>query len=218
MRSPSIDFFYAKTEKLVDLSESYTQIDGLAFIIKACRMKPYDYVFGQKSNRLVLHRWWFDEFGNSLKLIKTKKAKIVYNDLHLDRKRIVCTDLYYGLSMDKVAKMSKLAYICAGKDEDTYQDCFLVSFLGLDNYLRSYLYMYGEWEQVSPLLMGMGHLKFLAEHHDVKQWIKLGKKENLPIPCNSGSAWLTYLPASSELLALLNKDHEILAAILRNAK
>jgi hypothetical protein len=218
MRSPSIDFFYAQIDSAVTLTESYTEIEGLAFIIKACRLKPYDYVFGKKSNNLTLHRWWFDEFGNSLKIIKPYRVKIINNDLHLDRKRIVCTDLYHNLDLNKVIKMSKLVYIAFGKDEDLYQDCCLLSFLGLDNYLRSYLYLYGEWQQVSPLLMGMGHLKFLATHADIKHHLKLGPKEGTPLPCASGQAWLSSLPASSDLLATWNKECEALQTIFRKAK
>src|SRR5271167_2680415 len=99
MRSPSLEFFYAKTEKLITLTESYTEQEHLAFIIKACRLKPYDYVFNGRGNKLVLHRWWFDEYGNSLELVKNKTIKLTFGDLRLDRKQIISTDLYYGLSL-----------------------------------------------------------------------------------------------------------------------
>ena len=218
MRSPSLDFFYAKNNSIVQLTESYTEIDGLAFILKACRLKPYSYVFGEKSSTLQLHRWWFDEFGNSLKVIKPKRVKIVHNDLALDRKRIICTDLYHGLTLDKLVKISKMVYVCYGKDEDRYQDCCLISFLGLDNYFRSYLYMYGEWQSVSPLLMGMSHLKFMAQNLDIKQFVSIGNKENFGIPCNSAGVWLSYLPASHEFLAVLGKECEVLLPIFRAGK
>jgi hypothetical protein len=214
MRSPSIEFFHTKIEKLIRLAQSYTDIDTFGFIIKACRLKPYSYVFERRTNNIVLYRWWFDEFGNSLNIIKNKRIRLTFNDLRLDKKKIISTDLYYGLSMDQVAKISKLVYICAGKDEDLYQDCYLVSFLGIDEHLRTYLYWFGEWQQVSPLLMGMKHLKLLAANRDIKYFRTIGNTDNIPIPCISGRTWLSYLPPSKDFLDIIRKQHELLLPIL----
>lgn len=214
MRSPSLEFFYAKIEKLILMTRSYTEIEGLAFIIKSCRLKPYTYIFENRNDKIVLHRWWFDEFGNSLHIIKNKKVHLIYNDLHLNKKKIVCTDLYYGLSIDKVVKMSKLAYLCAGKDEDLYQNCYLLTLLGVDDHLRSYLYWYGEWQQISPLWTGMKHLKLLATNTDIKYFRQLGNTKNIPIPCVSGQSWLTLLPASKDFLDVVKKQYELLLPIL----
>jgi hypothetical protein len=208
MRSPSIEWLHAKLERQIKLAESYTEIKGLAFIIKSCRLKPYDYVFKKKNNKIVLHRWWFDEFGNSFLIDKKKRIQIIYNDLTLDRKRIISTDLYYGLSLDKVAKMSKMVHLVAGKDEDLFQECYLLTFLGIDDHLRSYLYWYGEWQQVSPLIMGMRSLKLLAKHSDIRYFLQLGKKENFALPCLSGQTWLSCVPHSSAFLDLLKKQYE----------
>lgn len=214
MRSPSIDWLHAKLEKHIRLTQSYSQIDGLEFIIKACRLKPYDYIFKERDNRIVLYRRWFDEFGNSFTINKRKKIDIVYNDLSLDKAQIVCTDLYYGLSLDKIAKMSKLVHLVSGKDEDLYQDCYLLTFLGIDNHLRSYLYWYGEWQQVSPLLMGMKSLGIIAEHLDIKQYVQAGKKENSALPCVKGETCLSCLPPNKAFLEMLSKHHEIIAEII----
>lgn len=215
MRSPSIEWLHAKLDKQIRLTASYTEVAELEFIIRACRLKPYDYMFDDRSEKIILYRWWFDEYGNSLELAKNKRIEIVYNDLRLDRKRLVSTDLYYGLSLDRVAKMSKLVHLISGKDEDVYQDCALLTFLGIDEHLRSYLYWYGEWQQVSPLIMGLRSLKTIASHIDVKHYHHLGNKENSAIPCVSGEAWLSYLPASSAFVTDLNKQSEMLAALLK---
>src|SRR5579864_1336203 len=177
MRSPSIEWLHAKLDRRIRLASSYTDVPELEFIIRACRLKPYDYIFEEKGTKISLHKWWFDEFGNSLDIIKSKKIRIVYNDLRLDRKSVICTDLYAGLSLDRVAKMSRLAYIIVGKDEDEYQDCCLLTFLGLDEHLRTYLYWQGEWQQVSPLLLGMKDLKNLASKLDVKHYQMTENKE-----------------------------------------
>jgi len=213
MKSHSLEFFYGKINKLIELAQSYTENKHLGFIIRACRLKPYDYVFQEHSERMVLHRWWFDEYGNSLNIIKNKRIKLTYGDLRIDRSKLVSTDLYYGLSLDRVAKMSKLAYLCAGKDEDLYQDCYLLTFLGVDNYFRTYLYWYGEWQQVSPLVMGIKHIKLLADNADIKRFRQLTKSENLPIPCVSGQTYLSFLPPSKEFLAVISKQYEELLPI-----
>lgn len=213
MKSPSIERFHAKIEKQIRLVESYTELDGLGFIIRICRLKPHDYVFGERETSASLHRWWFDEFGNSL-VIKSKQVSIIYNDLRLDRKEIIGTDLYAGLTMDRIAKMSELTHLIAGKDDDLHQNCFLLSFLGLDKHLRSYLYLYGEWQQVSPLLMGIHNLEALANSTTVKHYRQLANKENSVLPCISTQAWLSYLPASVDFLTLLGKQYETILPIL----
>src|SRR5271166_1038947 len=212
MRSPSLERLHAKLSRQIKLVESYTELAGMEFIIKACRLKPYDYVFKGRDSKLILHRWWFDEFGNSLMI--DKKVKIIYNDLRLDRKLIISTDLYYGLSLDRVAKMSKLVHLVGGKDEDLYQDCYLLTFLGIDDHLRSYLYWYGEWQQVSPLIMGLPALQMLADHVDIKYFNQIGKEENFAIPCVSGETWLSYLPPSARFIEVVRAQYETLLPIL----
>ena len=105
-------------------------------------------------------------------------------------------------------------YLCAGLDQDTQQDCFFLTLLGLDNYLRSYLYLYGEWRQVSSLLLGLNNLKILARHTDIQYFRNLSNKKDWPIPCSSAQEWLTCLPMSSALLSDLRKQSDKLADVL----
>lgn len=218
MRSPSIEWLHAKLDKQIKLAQSYTEIEELEFIIKACRLKPYDYIFEERSDNIVLLRWWFDEFGNSFNISKKKQIKITHGDLRLDREKITCTDLYYGLALDKIAKISKLVCLIAGKDEDLYQDCFLLTFLGIDNHLRSYLYWYGEWQTVSPLLMGMKALKLIENHKDIKYFHQVGNKENSAIPCVSGETWLSYLPPSQGFLDIVKRQYSWLLPIFKEVE
>jgi hypothetical protein len=208
MKSPSIDLLYIQLNKHILLAQSYTEIKQLEFIIKSCRLKPYTYMFEGKDKTLVLHRWWFDEFGNSFKIDK-KKIKIIYNDLSLNREKIICTDLYSGFSMNKIAKISKLVYICAGKDDDLYNEYFIVTFLGIDNYLRSFMYLHNEWQQISPLLLGMKVLKTIARNSGMTTGFKALKNKNIP-SCINSEAWLTSLPVSDIFLELVTKRCETL--------
>lgn len=215
VKAPSIDKFYASIDRHILLVRSYLELPEISFIIKACRLKPYDYVL-KGSRRVVLYRQWIDEFGNSLFFNKQKEIEIVYNDISLDKEKITSTDLYYGLSLDRVVKMSKLLYLCSGKDEDKYQDCFLLSFLGLDNYLRSYLYLYGDWQQVSPLLLGPNNLKIIAKNCDAQYFRQFDIKENMPVPCVSSQQWLSSMPLSNTFVKTLTKQYEILSPIFES--
>ena len=213
MRSPSLDTLYTQLNKHMLLAQSYTEIPELFFLLKGCRLKPYDYIFGKRTQQTILFKSWFDEFGNSLE-IKDKKLNIITHDLKLDASKIISTDLYYGLSLEQVVKISKLIYICAGLDEDLQEETFFVTLLGLDNYLRSYLYLYGEWQQVSSLLLGIKNLKILARHTDIKYFRTLSNKENYPIPCLQAQEWLSMLPMSSTLISDIKKQSERLLTFL----
>lgn len=208
----SLDFIHGKLEKYIRLVQSYAEIKELSFIIKSCRIKPIQYV-EKRSSYVSFYRTWFDEFGNSLNLIN-KKINITYNDLSIDRNMIVSTDMYYGLSFDKIFKISKLAFIFAGKDEDLNSDCAMICFLGIDNFLRCYMYLYNEWTQISPLYLGMKNLKIIANNSDIKYFKELKNKENCVIPCISWNAWITCLPANEKLLTILDRQSNIVLPVL----
>jgi hypothetical protein len=209
----SLDALYIQLNKHILLAQSYSEIPELFFIIKGCRLKPYEVIF-EGSKKLVLHRWWIDEFGNSLKITKNKKIEIKYGDLSFDRERIICTDLYYGLSLDKITKMSKLVYICAGADEDIHQESYFLTFLGIDNYLRSYMYLYEEWQIVSPLLLGTKNLRLLGRNSDIKYFKHFSNSKTLPIHCVSSESYLSSLPISTEFRSVIAKKYDKLLEIL----
>lgn len=210
MKSPSIESLYASLDKQIRLAQSYTEIAKLAFLIKACRLKPSEYMKNRSEN-IILYRHWVDEFGNSLD-IKKKKLIITLGDLS-NKDPIVYTDIYCGLSIAKISKMSKLMFLSVGKDEDRQEDCCLITFLGVDNYLRSYLYLYDEWLPVSPLMLGVSNLKAIAKNSDIKYFTKLTKKENCVIPCLSARTWLSFMPASSEFIDLVRQECDYILPI-----
>jgi len=208
MRSPSLERLYAQINKLILLAQSHTEVNELTFIIKACRLKPYDFVFNNRNTKLVLHRQWVDEYGNTLNIVKNKRIKIVYNNLAINRQDIICTDLYFGLSIDRVAKMSKLVFLCALKEEETLVTQFFVALLGLDNYLRVYACIDGAWSQVSPLCLGMKALKTIARNTDIRYFREFSNKENAPLPCVSAREWISFMPPSAEFLQILGKEYD----------
>jgi hypothetical protein len=207
MRSYSTDYLHNKLKRHIDLAKAYAEVPELDFIIKSCRLKPYKILFENKENKISLFNLWCDEFGNTLDL-NNKKLKITLNNLKLNKNKIVCTDIYFGLSIDKVYKFSKLIYIFCGKEEDLNSECAFIAFLGIDNYLRCFMYLYDEWINISPLYLGLNNLKLLSNNLDLKYFININN--NYPIHCSTGKAWLSYCPISDEIKSELNRETNII--------
>lgn len=203
MEAHSLDHWHNHLDKNIKLAAAYTEVNRLDFIIKSCRLVPKDFSFLKKDNQIKLYRWWVDEFGNSFKIIKNKRIKIIYNDLLIIKNNN--TDLYYGLSMDKIYKISKLIFIYFGKD-DLNQEYIYVSFLGIDNYLRTFLYEDSQFKIVSPLLLGLKNLKFISSHLDIKYFLNLKNKENITYPCMTGEGWLSLCPVSDDLKIIIDRQ------------
>jgi len=214
MKNINIESLYFLQRKNINLVEGYTEIPNMAFIMKACRLKPYSYFFEKKTNNITLETWWFDEFYNSL-LLKKKKVNIIYGDLKLDRDLVSCTDMYYGLSMSKISKMSKSVYITFGHDEDLFQDCASVSFLGIDNFIRTYIYYYGEWHHASPLILGIRTLVYFIKNRNSNFEFQQKLFKNILLPCISGRSWLSSLPVNENFLQTLEQQCGIVASIFK---
>lgn len=194
-----INDFYLKINDHINLVESFSQIKNIQILIKSCRLKPKDFYI-KKYDKLILYKDWVDEYNNSICILTNKKINIYFNDLSIDKRNIINTDLYYGLPINKIAKISKCFYISYGKDEDLDDIC-IISFLGIDSYLRTYLYLYNEWMQVSPLLIGISNLKLLLSNFG--NFKKLTKKENISLPCANSQSWLSCIPIDNEIISSL---------------
>lgn len=207
----NLDNYYISIDKHINLAQSFTEINSLKFIIKSCRLRPYQPL----NKNIQLYRHWHDEYRNSLKITKDKKIKVTYNDLSLDNDKIICTDLYQGLSIDKVIAMSKLGYFFFGKEEDSNSDCAFFTFLGIDNYLRSFMYLFDKLQVVSSLYLGLNNLKLFYDHLDIKYFCEMKNKKDYPIPCQIGKAWLSYLPFSDGFSKELSHQPEIITQYLK---
>lgn len=212
----NLEYMYGYLDRYIALIEGYTEISNFANIIRACRLKPYP-LFSRRdaTYKLTLKRHWIDEYGNSLKIVG-KNPKIIFGDLNIPEYKNICTDLYHGLSLYNKIKISKLAYLCYGRDEDLYQDCIIISLLGIDNYLRTYLYLYGEWMQVSPLIIGINQLSFLFKYQNVN-FKELVLKKNIPIPCNDARVQVICLPADERVIKSLETQCDVVYSILKGS-
>jgi hypothetical protein len=217
MKTESLDTIYSKIDKQISLVESYTEIKNLSFIIKSCRLKPYNYLFNKRNHNIILNKWWVDEFGNSLKLVG-KRVYFIFNDLKVNHQDIVNTDLYSGLTIPNLIKISKLIYISYGIEEDFYQPYYHISLLGIDNYLRSYLYAYDQLESVAPLSLGIKNLKIIAAHKDIKYFSSFSKKENSLLPCTNAKQWISSIPAHSNFIQEMKKDHPVIYNLFKETQ
>jgi hypothetical protein len=214
MNDNTIENLYAKLDDHINLVESYSQINNISNLIKFCRLKPYLFMFENRLIRLRMFRKWYDEFGNSLVFNKDNSIEIIYNDLELNDKINPNTDIYCGLSIDKIIKFSKLSHCYYGKDEDLNEDFCLLTFLGIDNYFRTYLYSYGEWKPASPLLMGFENLVEVTNMIGIKKYCHFTMKKNI-LPCVKGKAWLSSVPVTEDLLQIINMECDYIAPFFK---
>jgi hypothetical protein len=214
-----IDKLHVMLNKHILLAEKYSEIHGLTFIIRACRLKPYDIVFRKHGSRIVLHRCWIDEYGNSLNIVRRSGIKILHNDLSINKSKLPSTDLYEGLSIEKIASISKLAFILVGKTFDTYDDHIVISFLGIDNHLRTFVYLDGIWSLQSSLCLGLKVLQQIARNVDVKHFKKLKQNKPVVYPCVKQQIWVSFWPPSKELESVL-EEHcgKLLSQVINGEK
>lgn len=208
MKSINIENLYNKIQRKILLVESYTEYKDLSFIIRMCRLKPA----GDLS--LSLEKKWFDEYGNSLNIVKNKRVKIIEGDTSIDFSQITCTDLYDGLPIHKIAKVSRLVYVLTGKDEDFQEDHLIIAFLGIDNYLRVYYVYNGQMAACSPLNLGMKVLKSIVDNRDIKFYLELNNNEPVLFPCTNQKSWLSYYPFPNRFVEKVSKENELFSQLL----
>jgi hypothetical protein len=192
-KTVNIERFYVEIERLILTAKGYTELDHFPFLIKMCRLKPYQLLFGDKSWKISLHRHWIDEFGNSLLINRKKKLEIRLHDLRIDRNELVSSDLYGELAINKLASMSKLAFFLIGEEYG------IISFLGIDNYLRTSIFINGNWKVCSSLYLGLRVLRAMAVNEELPSFKEWKVKETIIYPCGIHRAFLTSLPVPEEL-------------------
>jgi hypothetical protein len=180
-------------------------MQGLSFIIKSCRLKPFTYVFEEKSKRLNLYRKWFDEFGNLLNINNDRTVSIVLHPPSLQKSGIINTDLYAGLSVGKITKISRSIHLCHGSTELSKNFWFL-TLLGTDNYLRTYFSYEDTNLAVSPLLLGLNNLHDIFQHQNANYLAHWNDKKRSPIACQSFQSWISPSPLSVDFIPSIRKD------------
>jgi hypothetical protein len=174
IKNTDIETLYNKIDGRINLIGSYIgDPELLPKIIKSCRLKPYSIFSGNHQSKTVFEHHWVDEFGNSLK-IEDKTLKIVMNDIQINKNTKISTDLFFGYSIDRVAKNSKCVLVINGEFFD--EPCYCAVFYGKDEFLRSFFW-YKELTKISPLLLGINTLRefFKNIHNLIKSDIDKNK-------------------------------------------
>jgi hypothetical protein len=197
---------YLEMEPHIKLAGSYThQRKRLPLVIRACRLKPYDWVFGKWKSKLALHRHWVDEWGNSLLLVGSRLTKIIPYDLELDTTKIVGTDLYEYLPPSKLLKISKNIFILAGKDEDQYSDHFIVAFYGIDGFLRVRSCLHDQWNICPPVLLGIKTLYSIVDHIGEEGCKEVPAQETILYSCAKQQTWISDCEFGGEFVATMKQ-------------
>lgn len=187
-----VEEYYERIKPEVNLVGSFLNDPEIVEIILKCRLKPYGY--NTRFNRkLFLRKHWVDEFGNSL-ILDGKKIKIVENNLEVDMDEVKQSDLYFGLPLSKICKISKLMHLSIGTDEDFLEDCAVLTLLGIDDCFRTFCLYNGEVRRYSPLSIGLNNLRKLLRNMDVKIFNNLKNEGRVIYPCSKWSEWIVRLP------------------------
>lgn len=189
----------------------YVEEERMPFIMKACRLKAYDGLFTSMPKAPRLERLWVDEHYNSVRIHRDKRLKFIFNDLSIQRHKIVTTDIYANVEMTDLPKISKLAYLAILHDEDAHNPAYLVSFLGQDNFLRTRIYTDGGWQIISPLYLGFKLLKMIASNLETNYFIDIDQKTMSPtLPLVCGRQWIAMWPPHKHTVSVINREKPFL--------
>lgn len=198
----SLQEYYDIFNKFILLAQSYSEIPELSFIIKSCRFKSNINI--NTLTKFSVHKKWIDEYSNSINIFK-KKITIDFNNISIDKIYLLDSDLYSGLHLKNVIKISTLCFMILGKDDDLDKNCCLLSFFGIDKFFRTFLLLHNEWQKVSPILMGISNLKKIYNNLDIKTYIEIINKENI-LPCKQVKSWLCYLPVNEDFTKIVENE------------
>jgi hypothetical protein len=169
-----------------------------------CRLKPIDYnKYCYKNLPLKPILKWVDEYNNELDIEKNKKPKISFGSLS-DKHSNFSTDLYYGVSISSIHKISNSIILASSLDEDTLQPTSAISFMGIDGFLRTFLLNYGSWSSVSSLSWDLKILKVFS----VSRHMQNIKGKNLLMPSRPNNIWISPLPLDESFLTYLSSTHK----------
>lgn len=197
--------FYSKIEKDIRLIAAYVQLKQVKQIIPFCRLKPYQSVYQKHSHMTKLHKQWVDEYGN-LVIFKQKKMDVVRNDVALNK--AIISDFYQGLSVDKISLISKLALIEVAKDDVSLQDYFVVSLLGIDNYLRTFVYLMGEWQYYPSCYLNFEVLRDIVTFSKMNNNFVQLNHTNVIYPTVFSKSWITSWPPNQDFVKILSSHSE----------
>lgn len=151
---------------------------------------------------------WGDNQGSYIQIQGTKKL-VSFTHNPLDQDERIITDLYFKSHPQKIASISKWAFIAFGRDNnDLFNVCF-IWFLGKDNRLRMATLKRDKWiKNSSPLICGIDTLKSV-----IRTICLDGRREDIsdikgPIAAYIVCSWSTQWPPSQDILEEMTNKNE----------
>ncbi len=102
----------------------------------------------------------------------------------------------------------------SGKDEDTLKPHSILSFLGLDNFLRTFVLLYGEWKEYPSLYLGMDVLQDIFLYRNIVNYKEIKKQFPVIYGCEDQRAWLSSLPLSDNFISIMGNENNSLPILL----
>lgn len=173
----NIDYetFYSKHIKCFKIFAANVGDKSFDWLMRACRLKPYS-VFEKGFNGNTFHRWWVDEWDNSIVLEKDKLV-VILNDPNIKKRTNTKTDLFFGRSIPSTVEQSQTALLI-----DNRLVCY-----GHDEFLRAFELPN---KRIAPISIGIDNLKQIKTSPlDQKNIFPLqikGMKEKLIETINQG--------------------------------
>lgn len=190
MSSNSLDQLHEKIKDKIHAVGSFKENKFYSWLIKSCQLRPFSY----RKQNVSLEKKWFDSNNNILDL--TEKPTIIFGSLEISYSEEI--DLYKNSSFHELYIGAKLIFILEGKDEDLNMDHFVISFLGKDDKLRTFVYIYNNlYRKFTSLELGLEILKIIYVNRNIKNWISVPNIKNPPWPCKEHGAWLSCFPVGA---------------------
>jgi hypothetical protein len=143
----SVDIYslYDRLDRSIKVLSANIKDKNMIHLIKACRYKPLKFLSNKKTNEL-LYTDWIDEFNHVISFSKKRGRFTQFKDYYyLNAERNITTDMYYGLDVYKIHKISTRVYCVTGFSEIDDSLNIYLCFLGIDGFLRAFWYFDGEW-------------------------------------------------------------------------
>jgi hypothetical protein len=80
--------------------------------------------------------------------------------------------------------------------------------MGIDGFLRTYCYIYGDWFKIPSLYLGFKVLQEIYFNSDIK-YFTINKIKNTVYPCQEAKQILTFLPPSKDFINVINLCNNI---------
>lgn len=151
-----------KITKLKNLAITVMADQVFTDMLNFCNLEPdiikYKYKFVPN---------WSDHFGYTVSFENKKDPKILFT--RIDKN--LNTDLYSGLNLNQILKITDKICIVKGNDSVLNKNITIYVCLCVDNKIRSFIDYNDKIEKISPLIIGYKNLYEFIKNKNTIHWI-----------------------------------------------